>query len=107
MNCLRPSLDVDDGGMKVTLANGGDEAFSILQNEAFDFVLADIKMPKGDGIELLEKMKSANIKTVATYLMTGYSDYPEEKLKSLGMTALYKKPVDTDLLIEELKKLIE
>ncbi|MFC3414893.1 sigma-54-dependent transcriptional regulator [Algoriphagus hitonicola] len=43
---------------QVTEAKDGEEGLAKLQEEDFDLVLCDVKMPKLDGIEVLEKAKS-------------------------------------------------
>ena len=40
----------------VDLANEGTEGLEMFRNNKYDIVLCDIKMPKMDGIEVLEKI---------------------------------------------------
>jgi len=61
-------------------------------------------MPKGDGVELLRNISEQDINIKAFFLMTGYADYPEKTLKNLGMTKLFQKPIDTDDVIEFIRK---
>ena len=44
-------------------AQNGEEAYALLQNSSFDVVLSDIKMPKMDGLELLDKILEEGIDT--------------------------------------------
>lgn len=48
---------------EVAEAKDGEEAFKKLEQEYFDIAFCDVKMPKLDGIELLEKVKKAGITT--------------------------------------------
>lgn len=48
---------------EVDEAKDGEEAFRKLEEEHFDIVFCDVKMPKIDGIELLERVKKAGITT--------------------------------------------
>lgn len=98
--CKILSWDFEDAGFDVIQANGGTEALRILQEENFDIVLSDIKMPKGDGVELLKQINKLNISVKAFFLMTGYADYPEKTLKDFGMTRLLQKPIDTETVID-------
>lgn len=102
--CKVISWDFEDAGFEVIQANGGIEAFKILQEDHFDIVLSDIKMPKGDGVELLRNISEQDINMKAFFLMTGYADYPEKTLKDLGMMKLFQKPIDTDDVIEFIRK---
>ncbi len=43
----------------ITEAKDGEEGFDLIMKEDFDLVLCDVKMPKMDGIEVLEKSMEA------------------------------------------------
>jgi two-component system, NtrC family, nitrogen regulation response regulator NtrX len=47
-------------GYKLEEASDGEEALKRFKEKAYDVVLCDIKMPKMDGIEFLEKAREAN-----------------------------------------------
>ena len=47
-------------GYKMDEAGDGEEALKKFREKAYDVVLCDIKMPKMDGIEFLEKAREAN-----------------------------------------------
>jgi len=72
---VRESLKkvLNKAGYITSTASSGNEAFSLLskQKQAVDIVLSDLKMPDGDGIELLKniKKKFADIEVI---LLTGY-----------------------------------
>ena len=53
---LREILEYEN--YSVTEAQDGEEGLAKLQEEDFDLVLCDVKMPKMDGIEVLEKAKA-------------------------------------------------
>ena len=103
--CQVLSWDFEDYELDVTLAYSGNQAIDLLKNGEYDIVLTDIKMPDGDGVELLEYIHKNVDFLKGVYLMTGYSDYPVDKLKELGMIKLFKKPVNTDEILAEIKKL--
>lgn len=56
----------------ITLANNGVEALELLQNQQFDAVLSDEKMPKKSGFDVLKWMREQNIQT-PFIIHTGYS----------------------------------
>ena len=43
-------------GYQVNAVNGGEEALGILQNDPYDVVVLDLKMPGMDGIDTLKRM---------------------------------------------------
>lgn len=61
------------GYADVTLASSSGEAFTLLSQKSFDLMLADVQMPGGSGIELLEKTRSEH-PFLATLMVTGSDD---------------------------------
>ncbi|WP_416171468.1 response regulator [Algoriphagus boritolerans] len=59
---LREILEYEK--FEVTEAQDGEEGLAKMQEEEFDLVLCDIKMPKMDGIEVLDQAKDGTISTV-------------------------------------------
>ena len=70
---IRESLQkvLSKAGYLTVTASSGDEALALLSTQSVDIVLSDLKMPNGDGIELLKnvKKKFADIEVI---LLTGY-----------------------------------
>lgn len=65
MAAIRTSLReiLEEENHEVAEAKDGEEALKKLEQELFDVAFCDVKMPKLDGIELLEKVKKAGINT--------------------------------------------
>lgn len=65
MAAIRTSLReiLTEENHEVAEAKDGEEALRKLEEEHFDIVFCDVKMPKIDGIELLERVKKAGITT--------------------------------------------
>lgn len=80
-------------GHKSFMASNGREAFDLCSSETFDAIVSDVRMPGGDGIELLEKLKSANASPLV-FLVTGYADITKDKAIEKGATNLLTKPYD-------------
>ncbi|MFX6230732.1 response regulator, partial [Acinetobacter baumannii] len=57
---------------KVLIANGGQEALDILENETVDLVISDMRMPVMDGATFLANVKARWPDTVRL-LLTGYA----------------------------------
>lgn len=99
--------DLADYGFNVILAHSGHEAFDIFHNQKIDYVLSDIKMPDGDGCELLDNIKKENPKLPVVMLMTGFSEYSENDLVARGAEGLLTKPIDTEMIYEGIKDFFE
>ena len=70
---LRVTLahDLADAGYEVSAAADGAEGLQRLQERPFDAAVLDLKLPKVDGLTLLERFKAANPTGVAV-MMTAY-----------------------------------
>lgn len=79
-------------GYQVTTARNGFEAIELAQQERFDLLLTDIKMPGMDGLEIAQTLKKADPRIICV-TMTGYStiDMVIEALK-LGVDEFITKP---------------
>ncbi len=60
-------------GYKVLTASGGAEGIRLLESEAIDIVISDMRMPEMDGVQFLEQVQQ-RWPGVVRLLMTGYSD---------------------------------
>lgn len=75
-------------------ASDGQEGFKKLENGSFDLCLCDIKMPKMDGLEVLEKAKEAGISTNFIVISAhGTIDVAVEAVKK-GAFDFLQKPFD-------------
>ncbi len=70
---VRESLEkvLSKAGYDTRAAGSGNEALSLLSKEKVDVVLSDLKMPDGDGVELLKNVKK-KIPDIEVILLTGY-----------------------------------
>ena len=85
-------------GAKTYVAGGGEEAIKIVASQKIDMVISDVRMPKGDGIKLLEDIRRNNPQLPAVLLATGFADLTEAEAKKRGALALIMKPIDYDQL---------
>jgi DNA-binding NtrC family response regulator len=81
-------------GYEVDVAHSGDGALDKVKNSAFDLILADIKMPGIDGLEMLRHMRETDENTIVI-VMTGYSSL-ETAIKAIKYDAsdYLTKPFD-------------
>jgi DNA-binding NtrC family response regulator len=70
---LRVTLanDLAEEGYEVTAAADGAEGLGLIRSRGFDLALLDLKLPKFDGLTLLEAFKAANPRGLAI-MMTAY-----------------------------------
>jgi CheY-like chemotaxis protein len=94
----------------VEVADDGTVALSILSNEnsiKFDCMILDLRMNFMDGDILLKELYNKGLKPPKTILLSAYTDGLNlDKLKSLGIIEIIKKPCDPQIIEESLSKLI-
>ncbi len=84
---------------QVSVAESGEAALEQLRRNGFDLVIADVRMPGMDGVELLEKIRKLRPEVVR-FLLTGYVDaHAEAAAWSKQGAYKFKKPWGEELLI--------
>ena len=77
-----------------------------IKSEHFDLVLADVRLPEGDGISLLEWLRKEKI-DIPFIVMTGYASVPDAvKAIKLGAKDYLAKPVQMEELLELIKDIL-
>jgi two-component system, response regulator YesN len=87
-------------------AKSGNEAYAVFLEKQPEIILTDIKMPDGDGLELIEKIRQKDWGTHIVVL-SGYDDfnYVRQAMK-FQVEDYLLKPVDADELIEIMKSCV-
>ncbi|MFT3984668.1 MAG: response regulator [Lachnospiraceae bacterium] len=89
----------------VAAVTDGMEAYNKIMEESPDIVISDIKMPVMDGLEVLEKITAAQIKT-KFILLTGYEKFEyARKALQYGAVNYLLKPINLQKLRCELTEL--
>ncbi len=98
---------LNSAGYETVGVEDGDEALEHLQNNDVDVLIADIKMPKMDGISLLAKTKREK-PGIMVLMITGHAcvNTAVQAMK-LGAEDYITKPVNLDELRLQIKKVIE
>jgi DNA-binding NtrC family response regulator len=91
----------------VTDAADGVEGLNLATTEKFDVILCDIKMPKMDGIEVLEKLLELQIETPVVMISGhGTIETAVEAIKK-GAYDFISKPLDLNRLLITLKNAMD
>ncbi|RJP86292.1 MAG: sigma-54-dependent Fis family transcriptional regulator [Desulfobacteraceae bacterium] len=106
LNLLKRTLE-PDLNCRVETVSSGKEALRRIGEESFDLVLADIKMPEMDGLELLSLIKK-EVPDLTLVMMTGHGSI-ETAVASMrqGAYDYITKPFDHDALMLRLEKALE
>ena len=94
-------------GYKIDEASDGEEGLKKFSEKSYDLVLCDIKMPKLDGIEFLEKAKMVNA-DIPIIMISGHGniDTAVEAVKK-GAFDYISKPPDLNRLLITLRNATE
>ncbi len=91
----------------VTTASNAMRAREAMESGKFDVAILDIRLPDGNGIELLEEFRKID-PDMGIILMTGYAevDTAVEAIR-LGADDFLKKPFDVDELLVRVEELLK
>lgn len=93
----------------VTMASSGSEAISLLEQEEFDLVISDIKMPDKSGYDVFAAAHKRS-PTLPVILMTGFGYDPNHSIvraSQEGLHAVLFKPFKVDQLLSEVRKALQ
>ncbi|HEY6161332.1 MAG TPA: sigma-54 dependent transcriptional regulator [Bacteroidia bacterium] len=113
---LREILEYED--FKVDEAADGAEGLAVMQKEKYDIILCDIKMPKVDGMEVLDKVIEGaadapivmisghgNIETAVEAVKKGAYDFIAKPLDLNRLLVTIRNAMDKSKLVTETKVL--
>ncbi len=92
-------------GCTVETASDGAEAIAKIEQEGYDLVLADIKMPIKNGYEVFAAVREKT-SNCAVILMTGFGYDPNHSIvraRKEGLNAVLFKPFKVDQLLTEIR----
>ena len=105
--CHLLALNLEDAGFDVTEAHSGNEAMRLIEANQFDLVISDIRMPDGDGIDLLTRVKNRDPVLPVVLFITAFADITMPEAYHLGAEAFFKKPVKYDQLIAKIEECLK
>jgi len=96
-------LILAEEGFEIKTAGNGADAFSLIPTFKPDIVLADIEMPKMNGYQLCEKIKSdPEGRNIPVILLAGaFEPVDEELAKKVGAEDVLIKPFESEDLISK------
>ncbi|MEH6345789.1 MAG: response regulator [Bermanella sp.] len=98
-------------GFTVLSAFNGKQGLDMITTDSPDLVITDIVMPEFEGIELLTAVVIDSVKAKPKIIVIsgggriGSSNYLSVA-KEMGADAVFEKPLEFKLLVEEIKRLL-
>lgn len=99
---------LESKGMQVKSAGDGLEALEILKHHIVDAIILDINMPKMNGLEFLQTVKSDSAYATIPVIMltTEGQDEDKDKAVALGASAYVVKPFKPSQLLTLLEEVL-
>jgi|JI10StandDraft_1071094.scaffolds.fasta_scaffold313242_3 CheY-like chemotaxis protein len=92
--------DFSRKGFQTLTAENGNVALSIVKAKKVDVILSDVRMPGGDGVELLKNVKALNIDMPVMMFITGFADIGKDEAYQMGADAIFEKPFNRKVLMD-------
>jgi two-component system, sensor histidine kinase len=87
-----------DEGYQVKVASSGFEALKKIDEQPFDIILMDLRMPEMDGLEATSQIRSMSDKKIASTKIIAFTgDVMKETVQqceAIGMDGVIAKPID-------------
>jgi len=91
-------------GYNVALANTKRGAMLCLKKESPDMVLLDLKLPDGDGISVLSKIRRTHPKTIVNVISAYGSEERREEAKNKGAGSFIDKPFTEKDILKSIRR---
>jgi DNA-binding response OmpR family regulator len=100
-------LKLTHEGFQVVNASNGEEAITALKKEKFSLIISDLIMPKVDGFQVLEFVKSNKIKTPVIILTNLGQEEDEKRVQAIIPSEFFIKSNTSILkIVEHIKQKI-
>lgn len=104
--CLIMAQELEKNGYLVSTSHDGEDASHIFEQKHFDLVITDIMMPRKNGIEFIEFIRSVN-KNIPILIVSAKSAQKDKYEGFLAGTDDYMvKPIDIDELVMRVNALL-
>jgi DNA-binding NtrC family response regulator len=94
-------------GIEARGATKGVDALQMIEEETFDVVVADVKMPGLGGLDVVRQVRALHA-GLQVVLLSGHGSHDDaEEGRRLGAFDYVEKPIDIEILIDILHKAAE
>jgi len=96
-------------GFAVYLAKNGVDALAMVEEETFDLIIADIRMPGINGVDTVDSiLKRKDFEGTPVIFITGYADNQiRRRAAELKPLAYIYKPFDIPELVNKVREALE
>ncbi len=94
-------------GYAVLEAENGTQALEVLKTNSIDVVVSDIRMPGGNGLDLLQCLSHLSGYKPPVILVSAYAGITIKEAEDQGAFAFVSKPYDINVLMQQISKAVE
>ena len=103
---------LEKNGFEVFVAKSGQDALIMVEEEKFDLIISDVRMPGINGIDtvkgIYEILQKKGAQKPPGIFITGYADEKSEQaVAGLGPVAYIYKPFDISELVKKVKEVFK
>ena len=93
--------ELEDEGVEILTAENGEEALQIIRGQKPNLVLLDVMLPKMNGFDVCQQMKSdLGMRDVYVIMLTAKGqEYDKHRGEEVGANLYMTKPFDPDELL--------
>ena len=97
---------IRSNGLKAEVASGGQEAVMLATRHSYDLILLDVNMPEMDGFQVVQQLRSRDIRTPIIIVSGRQEDYDTLYGLDIGADDYVTKPFNPIVLGAKVKALI-
>ena len=97
---------IRSNGLNAEIASGGEEALKLASRHHFDLILLDVNMPGMDGFQVVQQLRSRDIRTPIIIVSGRQEDYDTLYGLDIGADDYVTKPFNPIVLGAKVKALI-
>lgn len=104
---LRATIERMREGYQIVTTGDGAEALEEIEDEPFDLVITDVRMPGLSGIELVEAIRALNINTAVIWITAYGCHRLQDKCDRLNVYCCLDKPLRISEIRQAVLKALE
>ena len=98
--CSLLSDAISQNGYQVAIANTKQEGIACLKKAKPDIVFLDLKLPNGDGMDVLSIINKMPVKPIVNIITAYGSDESKEKAEKKGVYSFIDKPFTDETILK-------
>ena len=100
---------LEDEGLTVNISNDGEGGIEAALQRRPDCILLDVSMPKLNGFQVLERLKTdLRTKIIPVVMLTSHNQVEDvQKAVSSGAKGYIVKPINAELLIQRIQAVVK